>query len=181
MGSPGSFLKKISNFVLFILNSSFPTQNFSILSSFFLQLPFSDYMSHFICICNDGYYGDGHSFSDINECKVGSHDCSNNADCININGGFEFGTHEGYRGDGRIVFDIDECADGGDAFDINAECQNANGSYTCICDHGFHGDGRTCSDINQCYSRNDNCDENVSCSNTFGSYECVYNGFEGDG
>ena len=138
MGSPGSFLKKISNFVLFILNSSFPTQNFSILSSFFLQLPFSDYMSHFICICNDGYYGDGHSFSDINECKVGSHDCSNNADCININGGSEYGTHEGYRVNSRIVFDIDECADGDDACDINAECQNTNGSYTCTCDHGYN-------------------------------------------
>merc|ERR1711917_204651 len=88
--------------------------------------------------CVDGYSGDGHSCLDINECKVGSHDCSNHADCINTNGGFECETHKGYRGDGKIVFDIDECTDGSDACDINAECQNTNGSYTCTCDHGYN-------------------------------------------
>ena len=72
----------------------------------------------FICICNEGYSGDGFnscesqlivviihslkvlSFSDVNECD--SNPCAINAVCVDTNGSFSCSCSNGYIGDGLI-------------------------------------------------------------------------------
>lgn len=41
------------------------------------------------------------SFSDINECATGSHDCHASATCTNTNGSHTCNCNHGYRGNGR--------------------------------------------------------------------------------
>ena len=39
---------------------------------------------------------------DINECLTGSHDCSNNAECVNLDGTFQCKCNAGFTGDGHL-------------------------------------------------------------------------------
>jgi hypothetical protein len=41
-------------------------------------------------------------FLDINECFTGSHDCSNNAECVNSYGTFHCKCNAGFTGDGQL-------------------------------------------------------------------------------
>ncbi|XP_066022870.1 uromodulin-like [Pocillopora verrucosa] len=52
------------------------------------------------CTCKVGYTGDGHSCSDINECK-GNHSCHVNATCMNTLGSHVCQCHAGYTGNGQ--------------------------------------------------------------------------------
>ena len=40
--------------------------------------------------------------SDINECDVNTHNCSNNAECFNTNGSFVCNCSDGFSGNGII-------------------------------------------------------------------------------
>ncbi|XP_064595157.1 mucin-like protein isoform X2 [Liolophura sinensis] len=55
---------------------------------------------HFKCICPAGWRG-GVCETDIDECKDTTHDCSENADCKNLNGSHSCTCHRGYHGDGQ--------------------------------------------------------------------------------
>ena len=75
----------------------------------------------YLCICNVGYSGDGfinctskstelsifHCFyfelftSDINECKLDTDDCDENAECTDTIGSFSCDCNFGYTGSGR--------------------------------------------------------------------------------
>ena len=120
--------------------------------------------------------------TDIDECSLGTDNCSENADCENFPGSFTCECHAGYEGDGVTCNDIDECFAGTDNCDTNATCNNEPGSFTCTCNAGYEGNGVTCNDIDECSLDTDNCNEEATCANTPGSFTCACNtGYEGDG
>lgn len=53
-----------------------------------------------MCVCNDGYMGDGEVCADINECATNNGGCDTNATCFNESGGFSCACSAGYFGDG---------------------------------------------------------------------------------
>ncbi|XP_013405589.1 adhesion G protein-coupled receptor E2-like [Lingula anatina] len=148
-------------------------------------------------VCEDGYHmnGDG-SFStvclpsgkwnitggcsNIDECTLGTHNCSQHAKCTDLPGSFSCSCNSGYIGDGYNCNDIDECQTTNNCSSA-ASCTNINGGYTCSCNSGFTGDGYNCNDIDECKTTN-NCSTSASCTNTNGGYTCSCNsGYTGDG
>ncbi|XP_078487663.1 uncharacterized protein LOC144745535 [Ciona intestinalis] len=126
--------------------------------------------------------GSFNTTADIDECIMGTHNCSTNASCNNTNGGFICSCNTGYTGDGVTCTDIDECTSGTHNCHTNANCTNINGSFTCACKTGFTGDGVSCTDIDECTLGTHNCHANANCTNTIGSFTCACNtGFTGDG
>lgn len=120
--------------------------------------------------------------TDIDECALGIHKCSIQAECINTPGSYECKCKPGFEGDGFKCTDIDECKRGLHECSEHATCINTIGSYICRCNPGFEGDGYVCNDIDECERGTAQCDINAHCINTIGSYECVCNpGFKGDG
>ena len=86
-----------------------------------------------------------YTLTDVNECKLGTDNCHDDAKCTNTDGSYTCQCRKGYRGDGvDQCVDIDECLDNSDHCDQNARCINAPGSYRCECKDGFMGDGFTC-------------------------------------
>ncbi|GFR80376.1 pro-epidermal growth factor, partial [Elysia marginata] len=54
------------------------------------------------CECISGYTGDGMQCRDVDECLAGlATDCSENATCVNSDGGYECNCNNGYSGDGK--------------------------------------------------------------------------------
>ena len=54
------------------------------------------------CTCNSGFYGDGKSCSDVDECSdIKLNDCHKSANCINYKGGHSCTCKPGYSGDGK--------------------------------------------------------------------------------
>ncbi|KAL4228481.1 hypothetical protein ACF0H5_011528 [Mactra antiquata] len=126
---------------------------------------------------------------DLDECKLGFHDCHVNAICINTFGSYECRCLNGYRGlgvpdvwaNGRNCYDNDECAM--NFCPWSAYCVNYPGTYECICKEGFDQIGkRRCRDIDECQLGTHNCHENARCINTPGSFECrCKRNYRGDG
>ncbi|CAH3192983.1 unnamed protein product, partial [Porites evermanni] len=83
--------------------------------------------------------------SDIDECQISSHNCSNNAICINTKGSFNCSSCKpGYSGNGHDCSDIDECNAANYSCHENAWCNNTQGSFDCFCKPGYDGDGHNC-------------------------------------
>jgi len=81
----------------------------------------------------------------INECKLGTHQCSENAACEYLKeAGYRCTCDDGFVGDGFKCQEIDECSLGTHECHKNAICINTPGFYKCICRHGFYGNGRFC-------------------------------------
>jgi hypothetical protein len=53
-----------------------------------------------MCVCNQGFTGDGEVCSDVNECLTNNGGCDTNATCMNESGGFSCTCAAGYFGDG---------------------------------------------------------------------------------
>ncbi|KAM9795146.1 LOW QUALITY PROTEIN: pro-epidermal growth factor [Neosynchiropus ocellatus] len=53
-----------------------------------------------VCLCLDGYVGDGQVCVDTDECHGQDHDCDKNADCQNTEGTYVCRCRSGYHGDG---------------------------------------------------------------------------------
>ncbi|MBU1218552.1 hypothetical protein KKF34_04015 [Myxococcota bacterium] len=135
------------------------------------------------CTTEPGYTctGDPSVCTDIDECTLGTHNCSVNGTCVNTVGSFNCVCNVGYTG-ATCSTDVDECTEGTDNCDTNATCTNTPGSFTCACNTGFTGSGTTCTDIDECALNTDNCDANASCTNTPGSFTCACDpGYNGDG
>ncbi|PFX13876.1 Fibrillin-1, partial [Stylophora pistillata] len=121
--------------------------------------------------------------SDIHEC-VQNPNCSENANCTNIEGSYNCSCNPEFSGDGHECEDIDECSQSShNCSNITATCNNTKGSFKCICKPGFSGDGNSCTDIDECEKNTHNCSHgNSTCQNNKGSFECICKpGFRGDG
>ncbi|CAH3164155.1 unnamed protein product, partial [Pocillopora meandrina] len=104
----------------------------------------SNTVGFYNCTCKEGFTGDGHSCSDIDECR-GNNSCHVNATCKNTLGSHVCECHPGYSGNGQNCSNIDECKGSNKVCDENANCSNTVGFYNCTCNEGFTGDGYSCS------------------------------------
>ena len=94
------------------------------------------------CECNQGYTASGRSgCQDLDECASGSHDCSENANCINEEGTYKCKCQSGFVGDGKECIRKITCQDLN--CHENAMCieQGSRDQPTCKCFEGYVGDG----------------------------------------
>eukprot|EP00736_Rhodelphis_marinus_P003694 Rmarinus@m.18323 len=149
------------------------------------------------CVCNIGYDGDGVSFCEnVDECTLGSQDCDEDAECIDIDGSFSCSCRSNFYGDGATCFKCDDNAQsvGGSTSSVDCRCNagyygdgvtctscvvgssSSVGSESpedCTCMAGFTGSGLTvCQDIKECSLGWDTCGTHT-CVNTDGSFACI--------
>eukprot|EP00736_Rhodelphis_marinus_P002965 Rmarinus@m.29473 len=158
------------------------------------------------CYCLSGYEGSAEfSCQDINECGIGTHDCSQFAACVNIAGSFTCTCGFDFYGNGTRC---DACAtnaqssvDGGtcmcnsgyfgDGVSVCTQCGTyaisevgSESASDCYCSDGYVGEGHVqCVDVNECSTSKHTCDlDSMSCFNTVGSFGCICTeGYWGDG
>jgi hypothetical protein len=135
-----------------------------------------------VCVCADGYEGDGFDCRDVDEC-ADPLSCPVGATCVNTDGGFECDCPAGFRRVGDACQDVDECREGTDGCVAPATCQNTPGAFECACPMGYTANGQGCDDVDECADPNLNtCDEDATCTNTDGAFECDCDmGYQGDG
>ncbi len=97
------------------------------------------------CECNPGFTPfDENNCADINECSSNRHDCSPNAECLNLEGSFTCKCLRGFLGDGVSCTKQITCQD------LNCDKQRGEciedrfGQAVCRCLEGYRGDGVTC-------------------------------------
>jgi hypothetical protein len=122
----------------------------------------ADLMTKVTCTCKDGYIGDGHTCTDVDECLTLNGGCDAHATCKNTPGSRQCACKAGWMGNGLTCADVDECATANGGCDANAVCANTAGGRTCTCKPGFVGDGVTCA--NPCATNNGGCGVNETCS-----------------
>jgi len=95
-----------------------------------------------VCTCNSGWSGAACD-QDINECADGSHECTADSFCNNIDGGYQCSCPKGFTGDGLSrgngCTDIDECTQRSHNCGSQSVCHNTAGSFTCKCRDGYVG------------------------------------------
>ena len=118
--------------------------------------------------CDIGFFFDGKSCVDFDECATGLNDCHSDATCNNIEGGYTCECKSGFIGDGKTdcivvppscdagffldmktltCIDFDECASGLNDCHNDATCNNTEGGFTCECKAGYIGNGTDCTAI----------------------------------
>eukprot|EP00933_Yihiella_yeosuensis_P081349 TRINITY_DN9493_c0_g2_i1.p1 TRINITY_DN9493_c0_g2~~TRINITY_DN9493_c0_g2_i1.p1 ORF type:complete len:2008 (+),score=413.07 TRINITY_DN9493_c0_g2_i1:204-6026(+) len=103
----------------------------------------------FKCKCKTGYFGDGETCDDLNECRHKDgphrHNCHEKGVCTNTPGSFVCHCPKGFEGNGRECTDIDECKDPAlNNCHSNATCVNLDSTFKCACKTGYEGNGRFC-------------------------------------
>ncbi len=114
-----------------------PCNNHSCYNSRCIATSYNSYS----CECPDGYRGERCNL-DIDECGENLDNCSNNATCMNTEGGFNCICKDGFEGDGVICNDINECNTNlNNCPSEYSVCVNEIGSYRCDCDeeNGYYG------------------------------------------
>lgn len=140
-----------------------------------------------VCVCRDGYEGDGHSCSPINPClKSNRGDCDVNAECVySVPGHSSCVCGEGWTGDGKVCVEINLCESKsrGDC-SPNATCTHIGpGQAECVCKKGYSGNGKVCDLINPCSEDNGGCHELATCKQEEGgTHTCTCpDGYHGNG
>ena len=87
------------------------------------------------CECSQGYASNSSTCVDIDECSLGTDNCSQN--CANTEGGYNCTCLLGYLigPDLASCVDIDECSLGTD--NCSQNCTNTEGLYECFCEEGY--------------------------------------------
>lgn len=123
------------------------------------------------CECKTGFFGDGYSCSDVDECDLPLDTCDENARCYNTPGSFRCQCDHGFRGDGiTCIRDVARCGD--EVCDEHARCvyNDVEQRPMCECKSGYSFDAqRRCRPIAFACNEADICHENA---------ECIYNEFE---
>ncbi|XP_076599998.1 stabilin-1 [Chaetodon auriga] len=140
-----------------------------------------------MCLCKDGYDGDGHSCSPINPClKSNRGGCDTNAECVYVApGNASCVCVEGWIGDGKVCLEINNCqlnSRGGCSPD--ADCNHIGpGQSECVCKTGYMGNGIVCDLINPCLKKNGGCHDLAKCEQKeSGTHTCTCpDGYAGDG
>ncbi|KAJ8046213.1 Nephronectin [Holothuria leucospilota] len=147
--------------------------------------------------CPPGYRGDGIDCEDIDECTEGTHNCDENAECINEPGSFRCECLEGFHGNGEICVLIsplgcDSCFPGTNCQQLSLPDPNDVFLLSTLdiiylfdcgpCPPGYEGDGTDCFDVDECAEGTDDCSMNSDCVNDEGSYHCeCKEGYHGNG
>ncbi|XP_041945198.1 stabilin-1 isoform X2 [Alosa sapidissima] len=143
--------------------------------------------SNTICVCRQGYEGDGHSCTPVNLClKPIRGGCDSNAQCVYIGpGNISCICNEGWTGDGAVCAEINNCLlESRGGCHKNADCVTTGpGQNDCSCKKGYLGDGLVCSMANPCLKNNGGCHELATCKqNGTGLRNCVCpENYQGDG
>ena len=120
-----------------------------------------------------------HFLLDVDECQITTHNCSDNATCINKEGSFNCSCKPGYRGNG---------------YNCSGRCLQ---SFFSLKKKKIEKPGKTCfrgsfaswqlfqhflSDVDECQISSHNCSDNATCINTGGSFNCSCKpGYRGNG
>ncbi|KAH3710310.1 hypothetical protein DPMN_069785 [Dreissena polymorpha] len=131
------------------------------------------------CLCNAQWEG-ATCEADIDECKLGTHNCRQNSTCANNNGSFTCPCNIGYTGVSGVC---ETCVDGNWGVQCNRSCECvANNTQTtcdkvtgvCTCKTGWKG--TTCGENrDECTEGTHNCRQNSTCANNNGSFTCPCN------
>lgn len=73
----------------------------------------------------------------VDECAEGLSNCSKQASCSDIVGGFECLCLPGYEGDGVVCTDVDECNTQPNSCRPDQVCTNTDGAFECACPVGL--------------------------------------------
>ncbi|XP_012938275.1 latent-transforming growth factor beta-binding protein 4 [Aplysia californica] len=96
------------------------------------------------CNCTMGYVSSCNDCEDIDECKLGLHECDlSKENCVNIPGGYDCECADGFKETDNGCVDIDECKEQRPCGD-NTGCTNKPGSYKCECCAGYKMDDGEC-------------------------------------
>uniref|UniRef100_A0A8C3UUP6 Stabilin 1 n=1 Tax=Catharus ustulatus TaxID=91951 RepID=A0A8C3UUP6_CATUS len=140
-----------------------------------------------LCICVDGYEGDGFSCQPIDLCSQPERGgCSQNALCTSTGPGTATcQCNVGWTGDGKSCVPIDNCVlESRGSCHLNADCvYTGPGQSKCVCKRGYAGDGHSCDAINPCLMDNGGCHDLATCVPLGGGERsCVCSeGYSGDG
>ena len=128
------------------------------------------------CKCKSGFErASNNSCVDVNECEIGTHQCTELEECVNTNGNYKCHCINGYAKKAwhGLCGDINECKTGDNRCSELEKCVNTKGSYTCRCRFGFErASDDSCVDVNECETGVHQCSELEHCHNTIGSFEC---------
>ena len=133
---------------------------------------------HYQCNCDDGWKDTNCDF-DINECVAKTHDCSENARCVNTPGSYSCRCLKGWEGDGYDCKDVNDCEPDPCVYGV---CSDTGAvSYACECADGWQSDNCDV-DIDECIDSVHACDLRATCTNHVGGYVCDCNAeYYGDG
>lgn len=128
------------------------------------------------CECEKGssYDKQREICTDDDECRLGTHNCSDDAYCQKSLHGYQCFCKKGFHGDGYTCADVNECktneVDCGN--DVKVHCINTMGAYNCSCITGFTFDRqkKECIDVDECKDKV--LCQASGCINTYGSYRC---------
>ncbi|XP_067932806.1 fibrillin-1-like [Watersipora subatra] len=149
----------------------------------------------YLCQCKRGFVGDGEEvcvkgeliyslcfisrpndlswrsrLPDIDECKLGEHNCPVDSKCSNKVGSYSCVCGDGYIYDKLTnnCTDVDECYMKQYICSPEAECLNTDGGYNCRCYDGYEGDGKVCTYIgancspDACLSEHSFCEDEIN-------------------
>lgn len=158
-------MKQLSDYIQnnFNLDLSECKQNHSACDS---EATYFNIIQSYKCICKHGYYGDGFTCEDIDECikqNICRKDCNNDAHCSISHSSFECKCGKGFNGNGNFCLKKDECSSNFHECHKSAVCRNTIG---CKCDPGFNKvNGNNCSDMDECVMEHNKCHANATCAN----------------